>query len=220
MRLDGKLNHISLSISTINNFLLKRFLGNGYIENCAIVEIDARVLYEEIDNPRIYCQTNAATKYASRGSEFKHLKSMFDDTIEYYTSYNCKRHKRDKQEDNQPTDAQAEILWAGWVKPRFIKQHYIKDKKEFFPVDNVNFNLGGTMAFKKRQEEDELIKVKIIFKDGSFELVRVTLEEFVALATEKYMEPKSYYKNGKGYPFPDESEWECLIRGFVVLKEA
>ena len=219
MRLDGKLNHISLSISTINNFLLKRFLGNGYIENCAIVEIDARVLYEEIDNPRIYCQTNAATKYASRGSEFKHLKSMFDDTIEYYTSYNCKRHKRDKQEDNQPTDAQAEILWAGWVKPRFIKQHYIKDKKEFFPVDNVNFNLGGTMAFKKRQEEDELISVKIIFKDGSFELLKVTLEEFEEMSADFY-QPKYYYKNGKGYPFPDESEWECLIRGFVVLKEA
>ena len=76
------------------------------------------------------------------------------------------------------------------------------------------------MAFKKRQEEDELIQIKIIFKDDSFEYIKVTLEEFVELATEKYMEPKSYYKNGKGYPFPDESEWECLIRGFVVLKEA
>ena len=75
------------------------------------------------------------------------------------------------------------------------------------------------MAFKKKQEED-LIQVKIIFKDGSFEVIKVSLEEFVALATEKYMEPKSYYKDGKGYPFPDESEWECLIRGFVVLKEA
>ena len=76
------------------------------------------------------------------------------------------------------------------------------------------------MAFKTRQKEDELIKVKIIFDDGSFELVRVTLEEFVALATEKYMEPRSYFKGGKGYPFPDEEDWEELIGGFVVLQEA
>ena len=77
------------------------------------------------------------------------------------------------------------------------------------------------MAFKKRQkEESELIRVKIIFKDGSFEYLRVSMEEFVALATEEYMEPKSYFKEGKGYPFPDESEWECLLGGFIVLQEA
>ena len=75
------------------------------------------------------------------------------------------------------------------------------------------------MAFKKRQEENELIKVKIIFKDGSFELVRVTLEEFVELATEEYMEPKYFYKNGKGYPFPEnESEWECLKGSYIILE--
>ena len=76
------------------------------------------------------------------------------------------------------------------------------------------------MAFKTRQDESELIRVKIIFDDGSFELLRVSLEEFVALATEKYREPRSYFKGGKGYPFPhNEEEWEELIGGFVVLQE-
>ena len=73
------------------------------------------------------------------------------------------------------------------------------------------------MAFKKRQEED-LIQVKILDKDdGSFEVIKVTLEEFVEMSCD-FFAPKYFYKNGKGYPFPDESEWEVLKGCFLILE--
>ena len=74
------------------------------------------------------------------------------------------------------------------------------------------------MAFKTRQKEDELIRVKIIDTDGSFEVLKVTLKEFIELSVDFY-QPKNFYKNGKGYPFPsDEENWGCLKGSFVVLE--
>lgn len=73
------------------------------------------------------------------------------------------------------------------------------------------------MAFKQR-EESELIRVKVLFPDGSFESLKVTLKEFKEMSCDFY-NPKYYYKGGKGYPFPDEeSEWECLKGSFVVIE--
>lgn len=72
------------------------------------------------------------------------------------------------------------------------------------------------MAFKQR-EESELIKVKIIDEDGSFELLKVTLEEFEEMSADFY-QPKYYYKDGKGYPFPENIEdWGCLKGSFIML---
>ena len=73
------------------------------------------------------------------------------------------------------------------------------------------------MAFKKRNE-NELIRVKVVDEDGSFELLKVTLEEFIKMSADFY-QPKSFYKDGKGYPFPErEEEWECLKGGFIILE--
>ena len=73
------------------------------------------------------------------------------------------------------------------------------------------------MAFKERNES-ELISVKIIFPDGSFEILKVTLEEFVEMSADFY-QPKYYYKQGKGYPFPEMEEgWEILKGSFIVLE--
>ena len=73
------------------------------------------------------------------------------------------------------------------------------------------------MAFKKR-DESELIQIKVVDTDGSFELLKCTLEEFKELSVDFY-QPKSYYKNGKGYPFPnDEVDWELLKGSYIILE--
>ena len=73
------------------------------------------------------------------------------------------------------------------------------------------------MAFKKR-EEDELIKIKIVDTDGSFEIIKVTIEEFKELSADFY-QPKYFYKNGKGYTFPErEEEWDRLQGSFICLE--
>ena len=72
------------------------------------------------------------------------------------------------------------------------------------------------MAFKQR-EESELIQVKVVDTDGSFEYLKVSLEEFEEMSADFY-QPKSYFKDGKGYPFPeDEREWSCLKGSFITL---
>ena len=73
------------------------------------------------------------------------------------------------------------------------------------------------MAFKTRQKEDELIRVKIVDTDGIFEVLKVTLEEFIEFSVNFYA-PKYYYKNGKGYPFPDGADWEILKGSFICLE--
>lgn len=73
------------------------------------------------------------------------------------------------------------------------------------------------MAFKKRDEES-LIQVKVVDQDGSFELIKVSLEEFKEMSVH-FFQPKYYYKGGKGYPFPDEeNEWESLLGSFLILE--
>ena len=72
------------------------------------------------------------------------------------------------------------------------------------------------MAFKQR-EESELIQVKVVDPDGSFEVLKVTLEEFIELSVNFY-QPKNYFKGGKGYPFPpNEEDWGCLKGSFITL---
>lgn len=122
-RLDRRLDFISLSISGVNRELLDSFILKEKIKGCVIVEIDATMLYRE-DNRRIYCQTNAATKRAKKGCEFKDLVAMFDNEVRYYTSYISierifKRSWRNLN-DNEPTAPQAEILWKDWVNPNYI----------------------------------------------------------------------------------------------------
>lgn len=124
-RLDGRLDFISLSMSRINKKLLDSFILKEKIKECVIVEIDATMLYRE-DNRRIYCQTNAATKRAKKGGEFKDLVAMFDDEISYCTNYDgvLQENKIKRNEwnlnDNEPTAPQAEILWKDWINPNYI----------------------------------------------------------------------------------------------------
>lgn len=73
------------------------------------------------------------------------------------------------------------------------------------------------MAFKQRDENT--IRIKVVFDDGSFEIINVTLDEFKVMSADFY-KPKSYFKNGKGYPFPEEEEdWGCLEGSFICLEQ-
>lgn len=217
MRLDRKPNYISLSISKINDFLLNSFLEKGSIENCAIVEIDARILYEEIDNHRFYCQTNAATTGCKKGDSLADFEALFDNQV----NYKGRMLNRENLNINQSTDAQAEILWAGWVKPKFIKQHYIKNKKEFFSVRNVNFNLGGTtMRFPSKSRGG--IRVKLVYRDGGFENIKFSnsdeFEKFTLTLDDSWELSSHYYLGRMGYPIPEKLT-KLPEGSFVIIKE-
>lgn len=130
IRLDRRLDCVSLSISVINKDLIDSFIKNNKLKECVVIEIDATMLYRE-NNERIYCQTNAATKRAKKGSEFKDLVAMFDDEVTYHTNYyfiSTREHifKRSERNlnNNEPTAPQAEILWKDWVNPNYIKGIY------------------------------------------------------------------------------------------------
>lgn len=100
IRWDGHLEAISLSITNPNYFYMKRVIERGF--DLCILHISSEILL--LDCPRIYCQTNAATKYAKKGTGFEDFKSLFDDEIIYSTSYANKIIKRESQLDNEPTD--------------------------------------------------------------------------------------------------------------------
>lgn len=81
-RLDGCLDFISLSVTKPNIFLLQSFLKRRIILNPILLEIDVSMLWKE-NNDRIYCQTNAATKYSKKGSHFNDFKAMFSEVVSY-----------------------------------------------------------------------------------------------------------------------------------------
>lgn len=72
-RFDFKLDYISLSISRINDFVCQSFMDQGSLINPYVIEIDPSVLWKENLN-KIYCETNAATKNARKGSSLEDLR--------------------------------------------------------------------------------------------------------------------------------------------------
>lgn len=127
-------------MSRINKELLDSFIEKKKIDKCVIITIDASMLYRE-DNERIYCQTNAATKRAKKGREFKDLVAMFDDEISYCTNYDGilqeKNIERRYLSDNKPTTPQAEILWKDWVNPNYICEWYYYDGYRCYKIAEV-----------------------------------------------------------------------------------
>lgn len=119
IRLDGMMDFISLSITNINHFLADRFIKQGKIQQCMVIELDANLLWKQFSR-RLYCQTNAATTGCQKGDSLADFEALFDNQV----NYKGRMLNRENLNINQPTDAQAEILWAGWVKPEFIKKYY------------------------------------------------------------------------------------------------
>lgn len=121
-RLDGNLNGISLSITTTNTKVFKQFMRNGSLKNPKLIKIDIRLLWEEIDTKRLYCDRNAACGTVQKGEDISYLYNMFKDSLSYNTwnnSYNYNR-SYDGTLLNETTDPQAEILFLGRIDPKYI----------------------------------------------------------------------------------------------------
>lgn len=121
-RLDNELDYISLSVTTINRQLLGSYIHTGRIKNVQVVWISASILYEEIDNPRIYCDRNAAATSCEKGTSFSDLQNMFQDSLSYTTTIGERDYdrERDGRANNEPTDPQAEILFKGCIPTKYI----------------------------------------------------------------------------------------------------
>ena len=113
------MDFISLSITNINHFLADCFIKQGKIQKCVVIELDANLLWKQFSR-RLYCQTNAATAGCKKGDSISDFEALFDNQV----SYKGRTFDRQNKNINEPTDTQAEILWAGWVKPEFIMRTY------------------------------------------------------------------------------------------------
>ena len=158
-RYDKRLDCISLSVSKINDELIEAFVGRdgGEIDDYVILGIDASLLYREIENERIYCQTNAATSRCRKGNDISDFEAMFANVVEYQTSYGTKRFVRNEigVKDNETTAPQAEILWQGWIKPTYIK--YIIPYKNQTKFDNSYDPYAETHSRQNQNSQQEKV---------------------------------------------------------------
>ena len=136
IRKDNEPDYISLSVSGINQLVYKRFrYSNQTIEHGVAVVIDAAMLYKEIDTPRIYCTTNAATTESRKGGSLDSFRDMFADVVEYSTLMSGKREidrNAEKRNSFEPTDVQAEILWNKCVPTDYIMFYWDLEEDFFY----------------------------------------------------------------------------------------
>ena len=121
-RFDGNTDYISLSITNMNKLVYSSYKNTGRIGNTCLVFIDAKVLYEEINVKRIYCDKNASATACNKGSNFKDLENMFVDSMSYSTTSNYYIYNRidDYRNLNETTDPQAEIQFNKSIDKKYI----------------------------------------------------------------------------------------------------
>lgn len=122
-RLDGKLDYISLSVSTFNKRLLRSYISTGRIHDVKAIYISASLLYEEIDTDRIYCDRNAAASSCKKGSTLRDFGNMFAYELSYTTTSSGEQiYNREScdRKTYEPTDNQAEILFRYNVPAKYI----------------------------------------------------------------------------------------------------
>jgi hypothetical protein len=135
-RHDNAPDYISLSVSGINKYLYRTFKNiNQTIEHGIAVIINPELLYKEINTPRIYCNTNAATATSNKGETLKDLEGMFADTVEYITAMGVERkidRNVERRTSYEPTDIQAEILWNRYVPTEYILCYWDLEEDFFY----------------------------------------------------------------------------------------
>ncbi len=113
-RLDGFLDHISLSITRSNyRMIWNKIYGNIINKGIEIFFIDPAILYEHPEKV-IYSNCNASSKYAIGRMKYGYqgLLSMFESSFDHVNSSNI------------PTDVQAEVLFEKHIDKKYILDHY------------------------------------------------------------------------------------------------
>lgn len=135
-RKDNEPDYISLSVSGMNQYVYRTFrYSNQSIEHGVAVVINAEILYKELNTNRIYCNTNAATADANKGSTIEDFEAMFSDMVEYTTLSSGERkidRLKEKRNSYETTDIQAEILWNKRVPPEYIMFYWDLEEDFFY----------------------------------------------------------------------------------------
>jgi hypothetical protein len=117
----------------MNEKVLSAFKANRRIRNAKRILIDARILWKEIDNDRIYCNMNASSGSLSCGNDIKALEAMFAPSVEQI-KFSGERtvDTRAGKPKNVPTHKQAEILFQSRVDPKyFINESELSDNSDY-----------------------------------------------------------------------------------------
>lgn len=157
-RFDNKLDYISLSVSTMNEYLYKAFKNNGTIKTGVLLQIDSSILYKETSD-RIYCNINAAAINCSKGTKLDDFKKMFDKTLSYRLSDGTIKNRDrsiNKTPYNYTTDIQAEILFHSKIPLKYIL--LFENLETELTIDNPYYNV----------EDDCIEYAGLISKDEIF----------------------------------------------------
>ena len=126
-------DYISLTITTMNEKVLSAYKARHGIRNAKRILIDARILWKEIDNDRIYCNMNASSGSLFCGNDIKALEAMFAPSVEQI-KFSGERtvDTRAGKPKNVPTHKQAEILFQSRVDPKyFINESELSNNSDY-----------------------------------------------------------------------------------------
>ena len=130
-RYDGELDYISLSVSGMNQYLYKTFrYSKQKIKHGVAIVIDSSILYKEISNLRIYCNTNAANSEATIGMDLESFENLFANVVDYKDRHFDRANE--KRSSFEPTDVQAEILWNKCVPTEYIICYWDLEEDFFY----------------------------------------------------------------------------------------
>lgn len=123
MKSDNR-DYISLSITNVNEDLIRAYRASGRINKVIVIYIDSRILWKDIGKDRIYCNMNASKNEVSFGRGLDSFENMFapivsqtDFMTRIKTTYD---RNRDGRKQNETTNPRAEILFEKRVDPNFI----------------------------------------------------------------------------------------------------
>ena len=117
MKSDNR-DYISLSVTNVNEDLIRAYRASGRINNVIVIYIDSRILWEDIEKDRIYCNMNASKNEVSFGRDLDSFENMFAPIVTgIKTTYD---RNRDGRKQNETTNPRAEILFEKRVDPKYF----------------------------------------------------------------------------------------------------
>ena len=123
MKSDNR-DYISLSVTNVNKDLIRAYRASGRINNVIVIYIDSRILWEDIEKDRIYCNMNASKNEVSFGRGLDSFENMFAPIV-YQTNFmtgikTTYDRNRDGRKQNETTNPRAEILFEKRVDPKYF----------------------------------------------------------------------------------------------------
>ena len=123
MKSDNR-DYISLSVTNVNKDLIRAYRASGRINNVIVIYIDSRILWEDIEKDRIYCNMNASKNKVSFGRGLDSFENMFAPIVsqtDFMTGIKTTYDRnRDGRKQNETTNPRAEILFEKSVDSKYF----------------------------------------------------------------------------------------------------